>query len=142
MMRAGGWTEREIQIFDLDLSLRRAYRALSTFVPTLRQFAGDAMYLSEWEKLFEDLLKARGLDAEKYKAQVEYYRKLIKSRKLWRRVSAFITELVNCYAEGVIDEKTLRSELSPLRTYGLDDAEVEVIVRTAKYRAARYAARR
>jgi len=142
LMRAGGWTEREIQIFDLDLYLRRAYRVLSTFVPTLRQFAGDAMYLGEWEKLFDDLLRARGLDAEKYKAQVEYYRKLIKSRKLWRRVSAFITELVNCYAEGIIDEKTLRSELSPLRAYGLDDAEIEVIVRTAKYRAARYAARR
>jgi phage-related protein len=142
LMRAGGWTERELQIFDLDLGLRRAYRILSTFIPTLRQFVGDAMYLGEWEKLFEDLLRARGLDAERYKAQVEYYRKLIKSRKLWRRVSMYITELVNCYAYGIIDEQTLRKDLEPLKTYGLDDGEIELIVKTAKYRAARIVARR
>jgi predicted HTH domain antitoxin len=142
LMRAGGWTERELQIFDLDLGLRRAFRILSTFIPTLRQFVGDAMYLGEWEKLFDDLLRARGLDAEKYKAQVEYYRKLIKSRKLWRRVSMYITELVNCYAYGVVDEQTLRKELEPLKAYGLDDGEIELIVKTAKYRAARIAATR
>jgi len=142
LLRAGGWTERELQIFDLDLGLRRTYRILSTFIPTLRQFVGDAMYLGEWEKLFNDLLVARGLDAEKYKAQVEYYKKLIKSRKLWRRVSMYITELVNCYAYGVIDEQTLRKGLEPLKTYGLDDLEIDLIVKTAQLRADRIAATR
>jgi len=142
LMRAGGWTERELEIFDLDLGLRRAYRILSTFIPTLRQFVGDAMYLGEWEKLFDDLLRARGLDAERYKAQVEYYKKLIKSRKLWRRVSMYITELVNCYAYGVIDEQTLRKGLEPLKTYGLDDLEIELVVKTAQLRAQRIAATR
>jgi len=140
LMRAGGWTDREIQIFDLDLYLRRAYRILSTFIPTLRQFVGDAMYLGEWERLFNDLMKARGLDVEKYKAQVEYYRKLIKSRKLWRRFNAFITELINCYARGVIEEEDMRKELEPLKTFGLDDDEIEIIVKTARYRRARYEA--
>jgi uncharacterized tellurite resistance protein B-like protein len=142
LMRAGGWTERELEIFDLDLGLRRAYRILSTFIPTLRQFVTDAQYLGEWEKLFDDLLRARGLDAEKYKAQVEYYKKLIKSRKLWRRVSMFITEEVNCYAYGIIDEQTLRKDLEPLKTFGLDDLEIELIVKTAKRRAQRIAATR
>jgi phage-related protein len=142
LMRAGGWTDREIQIFDLDLYLRRAYRILSTFIPTLRQFVGDAQYLGEWEKLFDDLIRARGLDAEKYKAQVEYYKKLIKARKLWRRVSMFITEEVNCYAYGIIDEATLRSDLEPLKTYGLDDLEIDLIVKTAERRAQRIAATR
>jgi len=142
LMRAGGWTERELAIFDLDLSLRRAYRILSTFIPTLRQFAGDAMYLGEWEKLFNDLLVARGLEAEKYKAQADYYRKLIKSRKLWRRINSFITELINCYANGIIDESTLRKELEPFKTFGLDDDEINIIVKIAQYRAARYAAYR
>jgi phage-related protein len=140
LMRAGGWTDREIQIFDLDLYLRRAYRILSTFIPTLRQFMGDAMYLGEWEQLFNDLMKARGLDVEKYKAQVEYYRKLIKSRKLWRRINAFITELINCYARGVIEEEDIHKELEPLKTFGLDDDEIKIIVKTAQYRRARYEA--
>jgi glycerophosphoryl diester phosphodiesterase len=142
LMRAGGWTDREIQIFDLDLGLRRAYRILSTLIPTLRQFVRDALYLGEWEQLFNDLMKARGLDVEKYKAQVEYYKKLIKARKLWRRVSMFITEEVNCYAYGVIDEQTLRSDLEPLKTYGLDDLEIDLIVKTAERRAQRIAATR
>jgi len=140
LMRAGGWTDREIQIFDLDLYLRRAYRILSTFIPTLRQFVGDALYLGEWEKLFNDLMKARGLDVEKYKAQVEYYKKLIKARKLWRRFNTFITELINCYARGVIEEEDMRKELEPLKTFGLDDDEIEIIVKTARYRRARYKA--
>jgi len=142
LMRAGGWTERELQIFDLDLGLRRAYRILSTLIPTLRQFVGDAMYLGEWEKLLDDILRARGLDAEKYKAQIEYYKKLIKSRKLWRRVSMYITELVNAYAYGVIDEATLCKGLEPLKTYGLDDLEIDLIVKTAQLRAQRVAATR
>jgi len=140
LMRAGGWTEREIQIFDLDLYLRRAYRVLSTLIPTLRQFVGDALYLGEWENLFNDLMKARGLDVEKYKAQVEYYKKLIKARKLWRRFNTFITELINCYARGVIEEEDMRKELEPLKTFGLDDDEIEIIVKTAQYRRARYEA--
>jgi len=141
LMRAGGWTEREIQIFDLDLYLRRAYRVLSTFVPTLRQFVGDAMYLGEWEKLFEDLLRARGLEAEKYKAQAEYYKRLIKARKLWRRINSLIAELVNCYARGVIGEREMRQELQQFKAYGLDDDEIELIVKLAKYRYLRHQAR-
>ena len=141
LMRAGGWTEREIQIFDLDLYLRRAYRVLSTFVPTLRQFVGDAMYLGEWEKLFEDLLRARGLEAEKYKAQAEYYKRLIKARKLWRRINSLIAELVNCYARGIIGEREMRQELQQFKAYGLDDDEIELIVKLAKYRYLRHQAR-
>ena len=74
IMRMGGWTTRELEIFQLDLTLRRIYRILNTFVPTLREFVSDAMYLGEWETLLADWLKARGIEAEKYKKQVEYYK--------------------------------------------------------------------
>jgi hypothetical protein len=54
----------------------------------------------------------------------------------------YITELVNCYAYGIIDEQTLQKKLEPLKTYGLDDLEINLIVETARLRARRIAATR
>ncbi|MCC6049120.1 MAG: hypothetical protein LM580_00335 [Thermofilum sp.] len=142
LMRAGGWTDRELTIYDVDLYLRRAFRVMSLLTPTVRQFIGDALYLSDWEKYFEDLLRARGVDLERYKRQVEYYKTLIRNRRLRARVNAYITELVNAYAEGVITEDELRGELEYLKGYGLVDEEIEIVTWIAELRRARRLARR
>ena len=142
LMRAGGWTDRELAIYDVDLYLRKAFRVMSLLTPTVRQFVGDALYLSDWERYFEDLLRARGVDLERYKRQVEYYKTLIRNRRLRARVNAYITELVNAYAEGVITEDELRGELEYLRGYGLVDEEIEIVTWIAELRRARRLARR
>jgi intein/homing endonuclease len=142
LMRAGGWTDRELAIYDVDLYLRRAFRVMSLLTPTVRQFVGDALYLSDWERYLEDLLRARGVDLERYKRQVEYYKTLIRNRRLRARVNAYITELVNAYAEGVITEDELRGELEYLKGYGLVDEEVEIVTWIAELRRARRLARR
>jgi hypothetical protein len=142
LMRAGGWTDRELAIYDVDLYLRRAFRVMSLLTPTVRQFVGDALYLSDWERYFEDLLRARGVDLERYKRQVEYYKTLIRNRRLRARVNAYITELVNAYADGVITEDELRGELEYLKGYGLVDEEVEIVTWIAELRRARRLARR
>mgnify|MGYP000123677313 FL=1 len=128
LMSVGGWTSRELEIFKFDLELRRRLRILRTLVPTLREFMSDAMYLGEWEKLLEDWLRARGIEAEKYKQQVEYYRKLIKSRKINRRLSWYITRVMNAFCAGVITKEEARRRLERFKTFGLDDDEIEILL--------------
>ena len=128
LMRAGGWTMRELEVFQLDLELRKAYRIMSTLIPTMRQFVADAMYIGDWEKLLDDLMRARGVDVQKYKEQVEYYKRLIKSRKMARRISWYITRVTNAATYGVITLQEARARLERLKQYGLDDDEINLIL--------------
>jgi len=120
-MRAGGWTDRELDIFSLDLELRRIRRLLDTFTPTLRQFVADAQYLNDWEAALRDWLAIRGIEAERYRAQVDYYRKLIRNRKANRRIAWYITRVMNAYSAGVISLDDARRRLERLKEFGLDD---------------------
>jgi len=128
IMREGGWTDREIKIFNVELQLRKSYRVMTYLIPTIRQAVTDAYYLPEWEQLFEDLLKARGIDVTKYQKQIEYYKKLVRNRLVWRQIAWYRSRLVYAYANGVIDKNTLIQKLQKLKKYGLSDEEIELIV--------------
>ncbi len=128
LMLKGGWVKDELEIFHFDLELRKAYRIMQYLVPTIRQFAADARYIPEWETLFNDLLKARGIDATKYKKQIDYYKKLIRNRMVWRQIAWYRSRLAEAYANGIIDKTTLRKKLEILKKYGLSDEEIELIM--------------
>jgi hypothetical protein len=141
LMAQGGWTTRELQIFDIDLELRKRYRILTALIPTMRQFVSDALYLIEWTTLIDDLLKARGIDVEKYKAQIEYYKKLVRNRRVFRHISWYRTRLTNAYAKRVIDDTTLMKKLESLKQFGLGDDEIQLILDGIKLEAMAKAAR-
>jgi len=128
LMRVGGWVSKEIEVFELALSLRKSYRILAYLIPTIRQFVNDARYIPEWESLFNDLLKARGIDAVKYKKQIDYYKKLIRNRMVWRQIAWYRSRVVNAYASGVITKEQMRARLEKLKDYGLSDREIELIM--------------
>ena len=128
LMKVGGWTEREIKIFKFDMELRRRLRILRTFVPTLREFMYDAEYMSNWESLLQDWLRARGIDAEKYRQQVEYYKRLIKSRKISRRLNWYISRVMNAYCAGIISRDEAKRRLERFRAYGLEPEEIEILL--------------
>jgi phage-related protein len=143
LMAQGGWTEQELKIFSFELELRRAYRVLVMLVPSIRQFTVDAQYLPDYEKLFQDLLQVYAIDAEKYKKQVEYYKRLLKNRRLWRHFSWYRTQLTYAYMYGAMDENQIRQRLQQFVNIGLiDPDEVNMIVDGIKIRAAAYAAYR
>jgi len=143
LMARGGWTQDELQFFDLELSIRRYYRVLTLLVPTVRGFVADAAYLPNWEKVLEDLFRAYGLALEQYRAQLEYYRRLAKNRRLWRHFSWYRTQLTYAYQYGAIDERTVREALKKFVDIGLlDPEEVDIVVEGIKLRAAGYAAYR
>jgi antitoxin component HigA of HigAB toxin-antitoxin module len=141
LMAQGGWTEQELKIFSFELELRRAYRVLVMLIPTIRQFIADALYLSDYERLFQDLLQVYAIDAEKYKKQVEYYKRLLKNRRLWRHFSWYRTQLTYAYMYGAMDEKQIMQKLQQFANLGLiDEDELSVIIDGIKIRALAYVA--
>jgi antitoxin component HigA of HigAB toxin-antitoxin module/transcriptional regulator with XRE-family HTH domain len=143
LMAQGGWTDQELRIFSFELELRRAYRVLVMLVPSIRQFVTDAQYLPDYEKLFQDLLQVYAIDVEKYKKQVEYYKRLLKNRRLWRHLSWYRTQLTYAYMYGAMDENQVRQKLQQFVNIGLlDPDEVNIIVDGIKIRKVAYEAYR
>jgi hypothetical protein len=136
LMKRGGWTTAEMEIFDLELAIRRHTRILSTLIPTLRQAVGDSLFMPEPGKIIEDTLAAYGITVAEFSRQIEYYKRLAKNRRIWRHFSWYRTQLVEAYSRGVIEESTLRARLQRFKDLGLvDDDEIEIIVDGAKLRA-------
>jgi len=129
IMRSGGWTAREIQLFELDLSLRKQYRIFVYLIPSIRQFITDGQYLPNYEQLLVDVIVARGIEVDKYKAQVDYYRKLLKNRRLWRHFSWWRSRLMYAYGYGAISRDQVIQKLQKFKELGLvDDDEINMIL--------------
>jgi phage-related protein len=136
LMRRGGWTRAEVEIFDLEIAIRRYFRILSTLVPTLRQAISDSLYMPDPGRIIEDTLSAYGITLSEYARQIEYYKRLAKNRRIWRHFAWYRSQLVAAFARGIIDERTLRAKLERFKAMGLlDDDEIEIIVDGAKLRA-------
>ena len=128
LLLEGGFTKKELEIYRFNLELRKAYRIMMLMIPTLRAFVIDALYLGEWKVLLNDLLRTYGIDVVKYRKQVEYYEKLIVSRKVNRRISWYITRLMRAYTAGILSKEQVRQRLERLKQFGLDDREIELIL--------------
>jgi hypothetical protein len=112
-------------------------------MPSIRQFITDAQYLPNYEALLQDLLQSYAIDAEKYKKQVDYYKRLLKNRRLWRHFSWYRTQLTYAYMYGALTEDQIRQKLQRFVDLGLlDNDEVEIIIDGIELRAYAEAARR
>ena len=74
------------------------------------------------------MLRARGIDYRRWAKQVDYYKKLVKSRKINRRVSWYITRLMHAYVVGAITKDEARRRLERFKPYGLSDDEINIIL--------------
>jgi len=143
LMKQGGWTSKEIEIFGIELELRRVYRVLTMLIPSIRQFIADSVYLPSYENLLADIFKSYAIDVEKYKNQVEYYKRLAKNRRLWRHFSWYRTQLTYAYMYGAMDENQIRQKLQQFVNIGLiDQDELNIIIDGIKIRAVAYRAYR
>ena len=84
--------------------------------------------MDDWESKLQDWLTIRGIDPKIYEKPVNYYKHLIKARKVYRRFSWYLTRLMNAYCAGVIDENQVRKKLGRFKPYGLSDEEIEIII--------------
>ena len=132
LLAVSGWTSRELEVLGYELELRKQYRTLATLIPTIRGFLADSRYLPNWEQLFEQILAIRGIDVDKYKEQIEYYKTLAKNRMVWRQIAYYRSTVIRAYAYGVIDKNQLIARLQALKKYGLSDEEIKLLVDAAE----------
>jgi len=143
LMAIGGWTQKEISIFDLELYLRRYYRTLTLLIPTIRGFITDGQYLPQYENALEDLFNTYALSLSDYAKQVQYYKTLLKNRRIWRHFAWYRSQLTYAYQYGAMTEADIRNALQKFVNLGLiDKDELEIIVEGIKIRANGYAAYR
>ena len=143
LMSRGGWTGKEIEVFDLELYVRRLYRTLTLLIPTIRQFISDGTYLPNYQSLLEDLFNTYAISIRDYQKQLDYYKKLIKNRRIWRHFAWYRTQITYAYTYGAITESQARAALKKFVDMGLiDEDELNIIIEGMKIRAAGYLAYR
>jgi len=141
-----GYEPREIGLIKDRGRLDRMYRAWMDLVGSPRQLVAMAEYVPQARQLALAEVKKR-IDAlpipddEKqflYKMWEDY----IRIRPVYDQVEQEITELINDYANGVIDDNFLNWALQELSKWGIDEYEADAIRFIAYMRRQRYLARR
>jgi len=133
MLSKVGFSAAEISVLQQTIGIGSFIRAFNLVVPTVRGAVGDAMYFYDAGKVIDLVFAIRKLP-EVWK---NYYLALVRSRKAWRMINRYVTELITSYAYYVIDDAYLSSELDSLKTFGLSDDEKTLIIKTAKLRRKR-----
>jgi len=145
-IRVFGFETREIEIMKWSADFERIYRAfdnvigtpkelvtMAEYSPTARRFALGQVY---------KMIDALPVDQDTKTVLKAMWEEYIRIKPVSGEVSRYITELISDYANGVIDRATLESELNELKAWGLDDMEIEFLLKLAEKRKARYAIRR
>ena len=140
-----GFTEPEIKLRRRAFLIYRHIYVLTRIVPSATALTNYYRYSSLAKNLLDIVLKnvvdeapiERGLK----EAIKKFFSQMIINRAVYTDMRGYIYELISAYAEGVINDAQLMSELNYLKKYGLKDQNIELIVRRAKLRRARYQAR-
>ena len=69
------------------------------------------------------------------------WKEYITSYQAYPEIRSYMTELINAYAYGILDDKGLEQELDYLRKLGVPELRLALVRRTAMLRRARVMAR-
>jgi hypothetical protein len=86
------------------------------------------------------LIDALPLDNASKELLKQMWREYIMSYQAYPEIRSYMTELINCYATGVLDDTGLEQELNYLRKIGVPEMRLALVKRTAMLRRARYSA--
>lgn len=122
-----GWNATKITIFEKEVNLVNVYRQLEEMVPSIRQFAGDAVSIDNWEKYLTIILGVRGVDTKKYKDYLDFYKQLIRNRKVRGYIWFYIESLKLAYGYGLISDSLALQYLEWLKQFGVNDEAVQLL---------------
>ena len=134
LLRMVGYSDSELEILNMVTDIRVQVRSFNYVVPTVRGLLTDCAYIYDYKPIVESVFNLRKLPKE----WMNYYLNLIRNRKAYRNVGRYITELITSYQYGVIDDAFILYELNSLKTFGLSDDEISLIMKTARLRRLRY----
>ena len=114
------WTE---VIGDVDRMM-----SLAEYSPKARNFALGTIY---------KMIDALPIDPNTKNLLKEMWEQYIRVRPVYDEVRRYITDLINAYVEGIIDDAILINELNALKKWGLSDDEIMFYKALAGMRKAR-----
>jgi len=135
------FSPEEIKIITDYSSLDRQYYAFTTVVGTVRGLVTLSEYSPKARKValmrIYQMINALPVDEKTKTLLKSMWEEYIRVRAVSNEVRSYITELISAYADGVIDRAYLESELQSLKEWGLEDAEIEFILKRAELRKIR-----
>ena len=140
-----GWEELEIDIATRTILAEQVRRAFNYVLGAPRTIATMSRYTdkaADWAYTrAARLIEALPVDNNTKSLLKEMWREYIMSYQAYPEIRSYMTELINAYAYGVLDDKGLEDELSYLRKLGVPELRLALVKRTAMLRRVRYAAR-
>jgi hypothetical protein len=145
ILKTYGWEELEITIATRTILAEQVRYAFSAILGAPRTIAGMARYTdkaADWAySRAVKLIDALPVDENAKKLLKEMWKEYIMSYQAYPEIRSYMTELINAYADGVIDDKGLEDELGYLKKIGVPELRLAFAKRTAQLRRVRRLAR-
>jgi len=141
-----GLEDLEIQLLVQAATLRRHTRMYDELIGTPRSLVSMAEYSPTARNLalakVHAMIDELPIDDQTKQLLKTMWDEYIRIRPVYDEVRRYVTELINDYANGVIDDNTLVQELNDLKQWGLDDYEIQFYIWLAQKRRLRVLATR
>jgi hypothetical protein len=140
-----GWEELEIVITQKTVLAEQVRYSFNQIISTPR----NLVYMSRYTDKAADwaysravkLIDALPIDENTKKLLKEMWKEYIMSYQAYPEIRSYMTELINAYAYGILDDTGLEQELNYLRKLGVPELRLALVKRTAQLRRVRYAVR-
>ena len=124
-----GYEEQEIALIMQRLTCERELRAYRELIGTPRNLVYMAEYSPKARQLalsqVYKMIDALPVDEDTKNFIKAMWEEFIRVRPVYDEVRRYVTELINCYAQGILSDDELDEELNSLKEWGLDDYEIQ-----------------
>jgi len=141
ILKSYGWEDLEISIVQKTIGANLAYHAFNYLIGTPRALVAMSRYTDKaadmaWTRISK-LVDALPIDQNTKELIKQMWKEYIMSYQAYPEIRSYMTELINAYAYGVLDDAGLDQELDYLRKLGVPETRLALVKRTAMLRRAR-----
>jgi len=133
LLRAYGWTDKEIEILRLASNLERIIEEQVERWPSVSEIITIAEYVPEARKFLDRVFEARKVPPELR----PYYRKYAQIKPWYDELRAVIREVITDYSMGLISDEDMKGFLEWLKQFGFEEEEIRFIYTVAAIRKRR-----
>jgi hypothetical protein len=145
VLKTYGWEDLEITVIQKTIGANLVYHAFNYIISSPRALVAMARYTDKAADMAYTravrLIDVLPVDQNTKQLLKEMWKEYIMSYQAYPEIRSYMTELINAYAYGVLDDKGLDQELDYLRKLGVPEMRLALVKRTAQLRRARVAAR-
>jgi phage-related protein len=145
ILKTYGWEDLEVTIIQKTIGANLVYHAFNYIISSPRNLVTMARYTDKAADMAYTravrLIDALPIDQNTKQLLKEMWKEYIMSYQAYPEIRSYLTELINAYAYGVLDDAGLDQELNYLRKLGVPEMRLALAKRTAQLRRVRVMAR-